>query len=137
MKTTFLALLSTISLINALPNNLAKRDTTTTFDGRTFINHGLVGFGRISASAADSYGETLGGLGSSIGLESLIQNKDGSFAGNIRLNPDRGHNTVSTTDYRARSHEFAFTFNPNIGSATMENIVMTVRIYYCTRGLNC
>lgn len=98
--------------------------TTTTFDGRSFINKGLVGFGRISASSVDSYGETLGGLGSSIFVESFKAQKDGKYTGTIRLNPDRGHNTVTTTDYRARTQTFSFTFDPSQGNATTENIAL-------------
>ncbi|UZJ52047.1 hypothetical protein CBS101457_001367 [Exobasidium rhododendri] len=105
-------------------HQLVKRDTSVTFDGRTFVNHGLVGFGRINASAVDSYGETLGGIGSSIALESLNVQRDGSYAGNIRLNPDRGHNTQTTTDYRSRSHEFSFTFKPTVGNSTAENVAL-------------
>jgi len=42
------------------------------------------------------------------------------------LNPDRGHNTQTTTDYRARSQKFTFTFDPSKGSATTENIALKV-----------
>jgi hypothetical protein len=40
------------------------------------------------------------------------------------LNPDRGHNTQTTTDYRSRSHKFSFTFNPSTGGPTTENIAL-------------
>lgn len=86
--------------------------------------------GRFSASDVDSFGETLGGLGSSIGLESFQKNRDGTYSGNIRLNPDRGHNTQGTTDYRARSQEFTFSFNPSTGGPTTENIALKVRWSY-------
>lgn len=64
---------------------------------------------------------------SSIALESFSAQKDGTFEGSLRMNPDRGHNTQTTTDYRARSHRFTFSFDPKAGSATTENIALKVR----------
>jgi hypothetical protein len=120
-------LLTGAALVQSVPTavSLDKRDTTVSFDGRSFVNKGLVGFGRISASSVDKFGETLGGLGSSIFVESLQAQRDGTYRGVIRLNPDRGHNTVVTTDYRARTHTFSFTYDPSKGNATTENIGLT------------
>lgn len=136
LSQTFSSLLGAIVIGAA---STVAADTTVSFDGRTFVNHGLVGFGRINASAVDSYGETLGGLGSAIALES-IQNQGSSYTGKIRLNPDRGHNTQTTTDYRARSQTFTFTFDPTKGSATVENIALkyeSTQLYrYAVAGLN-
>lgn len=74
----------------ALSGIAQAASTNVTLDGRTFVNKGLVAFGRIPNDARDSYGETLGGLGSSIALDSVYKKFDGSFAGKIQLNPDRG-----------------------------------------------
>lgn len=38
------------------------------------------------------------------------------------MNPDRGHNTQGTTDYRARSQIFTYTYKPRKQSSTAENI---------------
>lgn len=105
---------------------------STTLDGKIFLNHGLVAFGRISASDVDSYGESIGGVGSAIALESFSKQRDGSFAGAIRLQPDRGHNQggAATSDYRARSHLYNFAFTPLAqGAATPagENLKLTYR----------
>lgn len=85
-----------------------------TLDSTKYVNHGLVAFGRIPHTALDSYGESLGGLGSAIALESFKSDGKGSFSGTIRLQPDRGHNQggAATSDYRARSHLFDLTFQP-------------------------
>lgn len=41
------------------------------------------------------------------------------------MNPDRGHNTQETTDYRARSQRFSYTFRPKKeDNSTAENIVL-------------
>lgn len=140
LSQSFTSLLGPIGIaITGAAGLVAAADTTVSFDGRNFVNHGLVGFGRINASAVDSYGETLGGLGSSIALES-IKSKGSSYTGQIRLNPDRGHNTQTTTDYRARSQTFTFTFDPTKGNSTVENIALkydSSQLYrYAAAGLN-
>ena len=39
-----LAAVLAASVLPVTPSPLAKRDTSVAFDGRTFVNHGLVGF---------------------------------------------------------------------------------------------
>lgn len=94
-------------------SSAAASSTTVTFDNRQFVNKGLVAFGRIANDATDSEGETIGGVGSAIALvdaANFQSNPTGTSSGLIRLNPDRGHNTVTTTDYRSRSHLFQISF---------------------------
>jgi hypothetical protein len=70
-RTTF-ALLAPILLSTSASGRPAGRPkdgtipagTTTTFNGQTFVNKGLVGFGAVPPSTLDSTGLTLGGLGS-------------------------------------------------------------------------
>lgn len=106
---------------------------TVTVDGQTYVNHGLVAFGRIPHDSYDSYGESLGGLGSAIALESFRSGSKGSYTGTIRLQPDRGHNSggLATSDYRARSHRFDLSFTPVDGSngakASGENLKLKYR----------
>jgi hypothetical protein len=85
---------------------------SVTFDNRTFINQGLVAFGRVPNTARDSHNETLGGFGSAIAFELGSFKADGKGGGQglLRSQPDRGHNTQTTTDYRARSHQFQLSF---------------------------
>ncbi|KAG8691620.1 hypothetical protein FRC11_014704 [Ceratobasidium sp. 423] len=88
--------------------------TTATLGDKTFVNQGLVGFGYIPASARDSYGETLGGLGSAIALQkgTFKAGPNGTFTGRLISQPDRGYNVETTIDWQARHHSFDFVLSP-------------------------
>ncbi|KAK0525032.1 hypothetical protein OC834_004615 [Tilletia horrida] len=126
----FATLASSLTLLAALVAGtpvapLRPRATTSvTFDGRTFVNKGLVGFGRISGDAKDSYGESIGGIGSAIALDSITKASDGTYVASLQAQPDRGHNTQTTTDYRARQHKFSIKFDPS-QTGPQENINAT------------
>lgn len=122
MQLTAAAVLASLSLVAASP--LARRDTSVAFQGKTYVNKGLVGFGRISSELRDSFGETLGGLGSAIALESFDTDADGKASFSILMQPDRGHNTQVTTDYRARHHRFSGTFDA-AATGPAENVALT------------
>ncbi|WWD02663.1 hypothetical protein V865_000703 [Kwoniella europaea PYCC6329] len=94
--------------------------TTVSFSGKTYINKGLVGFGAIEGDAVDSYGETIGSLGSAIHLQSFQRDADGSYSGVMVTQPDRGHNTDTTTDYISRRHLISFKLNPYYGNTSLE-----------------
>ena len=79
----------------------------------------MVAVGAISGDAKDSNGDTIGGIGSAIYLESFTRNCDGSYSGVMAVQPDRGHNTQVTSDYEARRHNVAFSLNPYYGSTNM------------------
>lgn len=126
------AFTSTTSSASAASSTSSAAVSTVTVDGKTFLNYGLVAFGRISNAALDSYGESLGGLGSAAFLESFNSNKDGSYSGSLRLQPDRGHNQggEATSDYRARSHLFDLSFTPLDYKASLpsgENLKLTYK----------
>jgi hypothetical protein len=94
------------------------------FQGRTFVNKGLVGVARVPSNALDQFGDTLGGFGSGMAmdLDSWHKNRDGSFGGTLYMLPDRGWNTQGTVDYRGRLHRFEVTLNPFYsGSTTNQN----------------
>ncbi|WWD20828.1 hypothetical protein CI109_105305 [Kwoniella shandongensis] len=93
--------------------------TNVTFAGKTYINKGLVGFGAIPGDAVDSFGETIGGIGSAIALKSF-EKQDDSYTGTILVQPDRGHNTATTTDFIARHHSISFTLNPYYNSTKLQ-----------------
>ncbi|MEI9965355.1 MAG: hypothetical protein WDM92_12405, partial [Caulobacteraceae bacterium] len=84
-------------------------DASVALEGQTFVNHGLVGVGRLSAATRDFRGETLGSF-SSMALDptSWRRRKDGSYTGVFWTLPDRGPNDVGpivgTTDYANRIH---------------------------------
>ena len=89
------------------------------FNGVTYVNKGLVGFGAIDGSARDSFGETIGGIGSAIALQSFEKNGD-SYTGVMIVQPDRGYNPGTvTSDYIARRHYISFTLNPYYSSTDL------------------
>ncbi|KAG8743757.1 hypothetical protein FRC10_011477 [Ceratobasidium sp. 414] len=96
--------------------------TSAKLGSQTFINKGLVGFGYVPASARDSYGETLGGLGSAIALErgSFKAGPNGTFTGRLIAQPDRGYNVEGTVDWQARQHAFDFVLSPYYGKSNQD-----------------
>ena len=98
-------------------------DVTNVLGTTTFINHGLVGIGHISASALDSFGETFGSA-SSLQVTGFTNNGDGTYNGTLNVLPDRGYNSGNFySHYRARINQVGFKFTPysgttNIGGTT-------------------
>lgn len=91
----------------------------TNFNGVKFVNHGLVGVGRIDASMLDARGDTFGSV-SSMALDLSAWQKTGpnTYAGTVFTLPDRGFNDPANnlfSDYAARIQEFSFTFTPYSG----------------------
>jgi hypothetical protein len=89
-----------------------------------FVNHGLQGVGRISASALDTFGETFGSVS---GLQiTNWSGTSGTYSGIFNILPDRRYNNNNTggffSDYGARIQQASFSFTPytdsvNIGGA--------------------
>src|SRR5262249_44716122 len=78
-----------------------------------FINHGLVGVGRISASAMDSFGETLGSM-SGMQITNWTSLGNGSYSGTLNFIPDRGYNSGNFySDYAPRIQIANFVFIPH------------------------
>jgi hypothetical protein len=83
-----------------------------TIDGHVFVNHGLVGVGRIPADLRDGLGETFGsGSGFAADPKTWIRTSDG-YRGDFFLLPDRGYNVAGTTDYRARVYKLSVALKP-------------------------
>ncbi|OTA90465.1 hypothetical protein M434DRAFT_397999 [Hypoxylon sp. CO27-5] len=82
----------------------------------------LAGYGYVVSDAVDKFGDTLGGLGSSIHLEQgAWKNLDnGSYSGVLWSLPDRGWNTQGTLNFNPRVHKFNIIFTPQPG-ATVDN----------------
>ena len=92
---------------------------TNTLGATTFINHGLVGVGYLSASALDPFGESFGSV-SGMQITDWTTNSDGSFSGILNILPDRGYNSGSFyADYAARINRCGFRFTPYYGSANI------------------
>lgn len=64
----------------------------TTCGGTTYQYTGLQGYGIIPGNATDKYGDTIGGIGSSIAIEqsSWHQTSRDSYSGILYAVPDRG-----------------------------------------------
>ena len=109
----------------------AAGDEAVTLGGETFVNHGLVGVGRLSAATRDFNGETLGSF-SSMALDpaSWRRLKDGSYTGVFWTLPDRGPNDVGTivgtADYANRIHVHRFTFRPYTGAGPADGTQVTI-----------
>ncbi|KAJ6528663.1 esterase-like activity of phytase-domain-containing protein [Mycena vulgaris] len=107
---------------NATPvQRAASAAVSVTLAGVTYVNQGMVGYGRIPSNATESTGDTLGGLGSAIAIKysSWTQLDNGSYTGTLVVQPDRGFNVITTIDYQARRHEFQFVLTPYSGTADL------------------
>jgi hypothetical protein len=64
----------------------------TTCDNREYVYRALAGYGLIPGHARDKFGDTLGGIGSSIALDrkSWKKTKKGKYEGILWGLPDRG-----------------------------------------------
>ena len=112
------------SAVYATPHYAADPgDAAVSFEGGAYVNHGLVGVGRLAASTRDFNGETLGSF-SSMALRSWRRLKDGSYEGDIVTLPDRGPNDVGsvkgTIDYQNRLHALHLTLKPYAGAAPVD-----------------
>ncbi len=83
----------------------------------TITNHGMVGTGRLTGEAVDSFGETLG-ASSGLSITGWSYNSGtGQFSGTFNVLPDRGYNSGTIySNYAARIHELPFTFTPYYGA---------------------
>lgn len=101
--------------------NVARGTTPVSVSqsGQTFVNHGLVGVGRLSAATRDFRGDTLGSF-SAMAVTAWSRRPDGTYAGQLLTLPDRGPNGVGTikgtSDYANRLHTFDITFRPYAGA---------------------
>ncbi len=86
-------------------------------DQLTITNHGMVGAGRITGEALDSFGETMGAA-SGLSITGWSYNSGtGQFNGTFNVLPDRGYNSGAIfSNYAARVHQVPFTFVPYYGA---------------------
>ena len=113
------------STVYTTPNTTtATGSQSVSLNGKTFTNHGLVGVGRLSATARDFAGETLGSFsGMALELGSWRRRSDGTYTGKMFTLPDRGPNDVGpfigTTDYRNRVHTSDIAFSAYTGATNL------------------
>lgn len=97
---------------------------TVSHNSHYFVNHGLVGVGRIPAAARDKFGETIGSFSAlTYDAKSWKRNADGTYAGTFFMQPDRGYNNPGTTNWRARFFTLAINFSPAPGGAAPQSQV--------------
>ena len=82
-------------------------------NGKTYTYHQLAGYGLVPSRSRDKFGDTLGGFGSSIAIDSTSWKKAGtnSYSGTLWGLPDRGWNTNGTLNYQNRLHKFDIVLN--------------------------
>ncbi|KAL9599051.1 MAG: hypothetical protein Q9219_004085 [cf. Caloplaca sp. 3 TL-2023] len=123
---TALIFLTCLSAIYAAPSatNLDPRAATsvnqTTCGGKQYVYEQIAGYGLVPSNARDSFGDTLGGFGSSIAIDgkSWRKSKDGTYTGTLYAIPDRGWNTQGTINYQNRVHIFTISFTPSSDPTT-------------------
>ena len=99
----------------------ASAVNTTTCNGETYVYEKLGGYGYIPSNARDKYGDTIGGIGSSIAIDQKTWRRDGkSYKGLLYALPDRGWNTNGTLNFQNRVQKIEITFMPN-ETATVAN----------------
>lgn len=93
------AILLAVPLATAVPQfggggSAAPPVNSTTCNGRQYIYQELAGYGFIEDNARDNFGDTIGGIGSSIAVDRLSWVRLGnSYSGLMYSIPDRGWNT--------------------------------------------
>ncbi len=84
--------------------------------GRAFVNHGLVGVGRLPHDLKDKFGETFGSFSAfTFQPGTWRREADGSYAGTLFAQPDRGYNVTATTNYVPRFNKLTVRFTPAAG----------------------
>lgn len=113
----------------AAPVQFTRPDTTNVagstsvvFGGRTFVNQGLVGTGRIPSNTRDFNGDTFGAF-SSMAFDPTTWTRSGSgYAATLFALPDRGPNdpaSQSFSDYPGRLNRFTIGFTPYASAAAL------------------
>ncbi|MEO9079469.1 MAG: esterase-like activity of phytase family protein [Rhodanobacter sp.] len=91
---------------------------TVELRGQQFVNHGLVGTGRLAAGTVDFLGDTLGSF-SSLAIDPASWRRVGNhYEGTLWTLPDRGRNDPAAGlfyDYAARLHRYRIRFTPYQG----------------------
>jgi hypothetical protein len=104
--------LGVLCAASLLPGPTTRADETAMLGEMAFVNHGLVGVGRIPSDLRDKFGETVGS-GSGLAADpNTWRRTANSYEGVFFLLPDRGYNVQGTVDYRARLNRLAITFKP-------------------------
>ncbi|KAI3321154.1 esterase-like activity of phytase-domain-containing protein [Xylariaceae sp. AK1471] len=95
---------------------------STSCNGNNYVYDELAGYGFVPSNAIDKFGDTLGGLGSSLHLDQSAWKKhcNGSYSGILWSLPDRGWNTEGTLNYNPRVQKFQISFTPQPNATTLK-----------------
>src|SRR5262245_39732020 len=115
---TLLTLPAALHAQFTVPNIITTSgDVVSVLGKNLFINHGLVGAGRIPASILDGFGESFGSV-SGLQITDWTKVGDNTYAGTFNILPDRGYNSGTFfSDYAARIQRVSFVFTPHTGGA--------------------
>ncbi|PPJ53923.1 hypothetical protein CBER1_04646 [Cercospora berteroae] len=93
--------------------------SSTNCNGKNYVYEELAGYGFVEDNARDRFGDTIGGIGSSIAVDrrSWVRLPGNRYTGLLYALPDRGWNTEGTLNYQNRIHKFLITFQPNTSAS--------------------
>ncbi|KAK3071456.1 hypothetical protein LTR53_008596 [Teratosphaeriaceae sp. CCFEE 6253] len=105
---------------------------TTPCHGETYAYQELAGYGFIPSNARDKFGDTIGGIGSSIAVDGKSWQKlrNGSYTGLLWALPDRGWNTQGTVNYQNRVHKIRMTLTPNASATIASPSPPNLQLHY-------
>ncbi|KAH9826747.1 outer membrane autotransporter [Teratosphaeria destructans] len=104
---------------------------TTTCNGKTYVYQELAGYGYIPSNATDIFGDTIGGIGSSIAIDRTTWGKVGNqYKGLLWALPDRGWNTQGTLNFQNRVHKIEITFTPNESATVTDPSPANLQLQY-------
>ena len=123
------AIIAITSLGWAGPTNSVVNQTTC--NGKRYRYNQFVGYGFLPSDGRDKFGDTLGGIGSSIAIDrtSWKKSNGSSYTGTLWTLPDRGWNTNGTLNYQPRVHRIRIEFTPmpnaNASNPAAPNLMLT------------
>ncbi|KAF2267865.1 hypothetical protein CC78DRAFT_576407 [Lojkania enalia] len=135
----FVALLSLLQLGCVAATPVARGHhgpfvNQTVCNGKEYVYEELAGWGLLPSDARDKFGETIGGIGSSIALDKTSwKRKKGSteaYEGIIYGLPDRGWSSNGTQNTQNRIHKFRFTLDIVSGASKANPAPPNFKIAY-------
>ncbi|KAJ8103189.1 esterase-like activity of phytase-domain-containing protein [Lipomyces tetrasporus] len=127
-----LALGSLVAAAGALASSSSTDVVQTTVcNGQTFTYDSMVAWGFIHGRAVDNYGDTIS-FGSSVSLDrpslKITHTTSGllNYSATVYNLPDRGWNTMGTTNFEPRVYKYHIDFQPAPGGSFSPNIQWTL-----------
>ena len=103
----------------------------TQCNGQSYTYQSLAGYGFIPSNATDKFGDTIGGIGSSIAFDRLSWRKTYTgYSGTLYTLPDRGWNTEGTLNFQGRLHKLNIDLTPNPAASVEAPAAPNIDITY-------